>query len=186
MMKALAGWSGILTLALAAVALAGSAEAQEREVRVSPYAETVQRIGVSDVKVTYHRPAVKGREIWNTKIVPYGGDPMPWRAGANDTTVISFEADVTINGEALPAGDYGFHIIPTEGAWTLIFNKAAKGWGSYRYDEAEDALRVEVTPVEAPHEEWLRYGFEDLTEDSAVAYLHWEKKKVPFTIALAK
>lgn len=160
------------------------AQERERQVRVSPYAETLQRIGIYDVKVTYHRPGVKGREIWDTNIVPYGGDPTPWRAGANENTVFEFESDVLIEGEPLPAGRYGFHIIPTHDKWTLIWSKDFTGWGSFRYKPENDALRVEVTPVEAPHEEWLRYGFDDLAADSATGYLHWEKKKVPFRIEL--
>jgi len=173
-----------LTAGLVPLVDAQDAEERPRQVRVSPYAETLQRIGIYDVKVTYHRPGVKGREIWNTNIVPYGGDPMPWRAGANENTVFEFESDVLIEGEELAAGKYGFHIIPTEAEWTLIFSNDSSGWGSFRYKEENDALRVQVTPVDAAHEEWLRYGFEDLTADSATAYLHWEEKKIPFSIAL--
>jgi hypothetical protein len=161
------------------------AQDQKRRIDVSPAAQIVQRIGLHDVKVTYCRPGVKGREIWNTNIVPYNGKPMPWRAGANENTVIEFEADVKIEGQPLPAGKYGFHIIPTEGKWTLIFSKDNASWGSFRYKQENDALRVEVTPVEAPMEEWLRYGFDDLTATSATGYVAWEKKKIPFKIELA-
>jgi hypothetical protein len=68
----------------------------------------------------------------------------------------------------------------------VIFNKNSEGWGTYDYDESLDALRVTVTPEEAPSQEWLRYGFDDLAGTSAVAFLHWEKMKVPFTIAVAE
>jgi len=159
-------------------------EESKRRIDVSPHAETVQRIGIHDVKVVYHRPGVKGREIWNTNIVPYNGKPMPWRAGANENTTIEFESDVKIEGKKLAAGKYGFHTIPTETTWTLIFSKDNASWGSFRYKPENDALRVEVTPVEGPFEEWLRYGFDDLTATSATAYLAWEKKRIPFKIEL--
>jgi hypothetical protein len=159
-------------------------DGEEKPVRVSPYAEVLQRIGSSDVKVTYHRPGVKGREIWGTNLVPYGGDPIPWRAGANENTLFWFESDVKLNGQSLEAGWYGFHIIPSETEWILIFSNDTKGWGSFRYKQENDALRITVTPEEAPHEEWLRYGFEDLSETGATAYLRWEKKKVKFKIEL--
>lgn len=174
--------------AMAAMAMIGMdlARAQEtkRRIDVSPYAQTVQRIGLYDVTVTYYRPGVKGREIWGTNIVPYGGDPVPWRAGANENTTMEFESDVKIEGESLPAGKYGFHVIPTESTWTLIWSKDNAGWGSFRYKAENDALRVDVTPTEGPHEEWLRYGFDDLTPTSATGYLAWEKKRASFRIEL--
>lgn len=173
-----------VVLAFGGMQFARAQEGEKRRIDVSPRAETVQRIGTSDVKVVYYRPGVKGREIWNTNIVPYGGKPTPWRAGANENTLFTFESDVKIEGQKLAKGSYGFHIIPTETTWTLIFSKDTTGWGSYRYKQENDALRVEVTPTEGPHEEWLRYGFDDLTATSATAYLAWEKKRVSFKIEL--
>lgn len=164
--------------------------AQLKTPRVSPYSSVTQRIGLTDVTINYHRPAVKDREIWG-KLVPYGfaspgpvgnGKPFPWRAGANENTTISFTDDVMIEGKPLPAGSYGLHMIPAEGDWTIAFSKNSSSWGSFFYDENEDALRVAVKPQQAEHEEWLEYGFDDLTKNSAVAYLHWEKMKVPFEI----
>jgi hypothetical protein len=164
--------------------------AQLETPRVSPFAKVKQRIGLTDITIVYHRPAAKGREIWG-KLVPYGmspgvsfgsGNPFPWRAGANENTVINLTDDVKIEGKVLPAGKYGLHMIPTEKDWTIIFSKNYSSWGSFHYDESEDALRVTVTPVKAEHKEWLEYSFEDLTNSSAIAYLHWEKMKVPFKI----
>lgn len=164
--------------------------AQLKTPRVSPYSSVTQRIGLTDVTINYHRPAVKDREIWG-KLVPYGfappgpvgnGKPFPWRAGANENTTISFTDDVMIEGKPLPAGSYGLHMIPAEGDWTIAFSKNSSSWGSFFYDENEDALRIAVKPQQAEHEEWLEYGFDDLTKNSAVAYLHWEKMKVPFKI----
>ena len=181
---------GIVGAMASVVVLSGlpivRAQETKRRIDSSPRAETVQRIGVFDVKVTYHRPGVKGREIWDTNIVPYNGNPMPWRAGANENTVFEFETDVKIDGQLLPAGKYGFHIIPTATAWTLIWSTDNAGWGSFRYKPENDALRIQVTPTEGPHEEWLRYGFDELTATSATGYLAWEKKRVSFKIELAR
>lgn len=167
--------------------------AQLKTPQVSPYSSVTQRIGLTDVTIQYHRPGVKDREIWG-KLVPYGfatpgpvgnGEPHPWRAGANENTTISFTDDVIIEGKPLAAGTYGLHMIVADGDWTVIFSKNATSWGSFFYDENEDALRVSVTPKKAETQEWLEYGFEDLTNNSAVAYLHWEKMKVPFKIAVS-
>ena len=172
-----------------------TAFAQEKKVRASLAASVSQTLGVdTEITIDYSRPGVKGRKIWG-ELVPYGmapgnkyseEKPFPWRAGANEKTTITVGKDVLVDGKALPAGKYSIHMIPSEKDWIVIFNKVSEGWGSYDYDEAEDALRVTVTPVEAPFQEWMRFGFGDLAGTSAVAFLQWEKLKVPFTIALAE
>jgi tetratricopeptide (TPR) repeat protein len=157
----------------------------------SPRSEISQRIGISDVTITYHRPGVKDREIWGN-LVPYGLAPnnfgsakeMPWRAGANENTIITFSHDVKIEGQHLKAGSYGLHMIPGEDKWTIIFSNNTSSWGSFFYNEAEDALRVDVTPVMVEHKEWLEFDFDQLANTSATAYLHWEKMKVPFSISV--
>ena len=169
--------------------------AQEKQVRPSLKASVMQRLGVNtDITIVYSRPGVKGRKIWGG-LVPYGmapgtkeskGNPFPWRAGANENTTIEFSKDVLVEGHELPAGKYGLFMIPSEKEWTIIFSKNDSAWGSFSYNQTEDALRITVTPVEAPHMEWLMYGFDDLAGTSATAYLWWDNLKVPFKIALPK
>lgn len=160
------------------LALPAAAQNIQNLPRQSPAASVSQRIGVSDVEIQYHRPAVANREVWGG-LVPYGA---VWRAGANDNTTITFSDPVKVEGEELPAGTYGLHMIPTTEEWTVIFSKNATSWGSFTYDQAEDALRVTVRPEKAPFAEQLAYGFEDVTNHGAVAVLHWEELKVPFEI----
>ncbi len=169
--------------------------AQGNKVPASLKASVTQGLGTDAViTITYSRPGVKGRKIWGD-LVPYGmapgnkyskDKPFPWRAGANQNTTIEFNKDLLIEGKPLPAGKYGIHMIPGEKDWVIIFSKKSDAWGSFTYDQAEDALRVTVTPVKAPHEEWLMFGFDDLAGTSATAYLHWEQLKVPFKIQLAQ
>ena len=169
--------------------------AQRGGVRPSLKATVTQRLGAdTDITIEYSRPGVKGRKIWGG-LVPYGlvpgsersqGRPVPWRAGANENTTIECNNDVLIEGQKLPAGKYGVHMIPSEKDWVIIFNKNNSSWGSYSYNEEEDALRVTVTPVQAGFHEWLLYGFGDLAGTSATAYLLWDKLRVPFTIKLAE
>jgi len=156
---------------------------------------TVQVIGIDNhIAISYHRPGIKGRDVWTGKsdnaqigqLVPRDGDPRPWRAGANEATTITFEEDVKIEGKDLAAGTYALSMIPTDGDWTVVFNKDTKQWGSFFYKKDEDALRVAVTPVEAPHVEWLMYGFEDPSAWGATAYLRWDTKKISFKIESAK
>jgi hypothetical protein len=188
-------WLFGLVLALSfALVLPSVGLAQGRnQVRASLMASVMQRLGVdTDITITYSRPGVKGRKIWG-ELVPYGmapgnryskDKPYPWRAGANENTTIEFNKDVLVDGHPLPAGKYGIHMIPTEKEWTIIFSKNNSAWGSFTYNEAEDALRIAVTPVKAPFAEWLTFGFDDLAGTSATAYLHWAELKVPFKISL--
>ena len=132
----------------------------------------------------HSRPGVKGREIWGTGLARYG-DARPWRAGADETTAITFSDDVTINGEPLAAGTYGFHIALSEGDWTLIFHKDYKTWGT-QYKKENDALRITVTPEDAPHQEWLLYGFDDLEANGCTAFMHRVKKQISFMVVRAK
>ncbi len=193
-MKYISHISSLLILSLFQ-SLPSASSAQENNVRLSLKASVMQRLGVNtDITIVYSRPGVKGRKIWGG-LVPYGmapgikeskGKPFPWRAGANENTTIEFNKDVLIEGNKLPAGKYGLFMIPSEKDWIIIFSKNDSAWGSFSYNQAEDALRITVTPAEAPHMEWLMYGFDDLAGNSATGYLRWDNLKVPFKIALPK
>jgi len=146
----------------------------------SPKASVVQTVGLTDIKIDYHRPGVKGREVWG-KLVPYDA---VWRAGANENTTISFSDEVMINGQSLPAGTYGLHMIPSQNEWTVILSKNYWAWGSFTYNQNEDALRLKVKPVTAEYQEWLSYSFENLSPNSVDVVMHWEKLKVLFKIEI--
>src|SRR6202048_4784147 len=177
------------SLALATGGFAGVARAQFKnggqavELRlptISQRAIGTQRIGLTDITINYCRPLVGGREIWG-KAVPYG---LVWRSGANENTTISFTDDVSVEGHALPAGAYGLHMIPTADQWTIIFSKNSTSWGSFSYDEKEDALRVTTKAQPAEFEETLAYTFEDVKPDSTAVTLRWAKVAVPFHVSV--
>lgn len=147
--------------------------------RVSQAAATIQRIGLTDITVSYHRPAAKGREIWGS-LVP---DDAIWRAGANENTTLEFTRDVKIEGQKLRAGKYGFFILPSKGKATVIFSKNNSSWGHFTYNQKEDALRVEVDIIPTLHfYEFVTYEFEDIKRTKAKCSLKWGHKKVSFTI----
>jgi hypothetical protein len=148
--------------------------------RPSQHATVMQRVGVTDITINYHRPLVGGRKVWDA-LVPYG---QVWRAGANENTTITFTDPVTIEGKPLDRGTYGLHMIPAADQWTLIFSKASTAWGSFTYKESEDALRVQVKPQTSEFREALSYDFDQVKPDSTVAVLRWEKIAVPFNIAV--
>ena len=182
-------FSSCASLSLAVGCFVGTAQAQFKngaqatELRLptlSQRAIGTQRIGLTDITVNYCRPLVGGREIWG-KAVPYG---TPWRSGANENTTISFTDDVSVEGHPLAAGTYGLHTIPTADQWTIIFSKNSTSWGSFSYDEKEDALRVNVRPHAAEFQEALAYSFDDPKPDSVAVTLRWEKLAVPFRVSV--
>ena len=109
--------------------------------------------------------------------------PAPWRAGANENTIIEFGDDVKVEGQTLPKGKYGFFIAydPTES--TVIFSKKSDAWGSFFYDEKDDVLRIKVKPQPVEKSvEFLKYDFLNQTPNSAVIALSWEKLSIPFKV----
>jgi hypothetical protein len=158
--------------------LAVVVEAQDKKPRISPKAGVEQIVGLTSVEISYSRPGVKSRKIWDG-LVPYG---KVWRAGADEATKFTFSTDVMIEGKKLPAGSYSFFAIPAKNEWTIIFNKTADQWGAFEYNEAQDALRIKVKPVKNPMVEWLKYEFTDMKTYSAVINLEWETLRIPFKI----
>ncbi len=173
----------MMAAVLLLVATTGLARAQSTVMnlpRLSQHAVITQRIGITDITINYHRPLVNGRKVWGG-LVPYD---QPWRAGANENTTISFSDPVTIEGQPLAAGTYGLHMVPSENEWTIAFSKMSEAWGSFTYNQAEDALRVTVKPAPTDFHEALTYDFDNLKSDSTVVTLRWEKLAVPFTVGV--
>jgi hypothetical protein len=180
--------------------------------QASPSATVTQTIGVTDISITYHRPSLKGRTAWGDisaeKVAelskknpgtsgegtvdgaPGSGKDYPlapnghvWRAGANEATKFTVSDDVLINGQKLAAGAYSLHMIPAKDEFTVIFNKTADQWGSFRYDAKQDALRVKTKPVwKSESQEQLSYEIAATAANSAQVTLRWDKAAVPFTV----
>lgn len=166
--------------AVAALPLAAQQAAPAVKVpRPSQKQVLTQTIGNTDMTINYSRPGVKGRPIWGA-LVPWN---QVWRTGANEATTIAFSDDVTINGQPLPKGTYSLHSIPAQsGEWTLIFNKTADQWGSYSYDEKQDALRVKAKAQKSDFHEWMTFDVPALSFDDATVMIRWENIAVPFTV----
>ncbi|TMQ18958.1 MAG: DUF2911 domain-containing protein [Deltaproteobacteria bacterium] len=166
-------------LTMAILFSSATAYAQLNLPQPSPAATVEQTVGITTVKVVYHRPSVNGRTVWG-QLVPYN---EPWRAGANENTTVTFSSDVKVGGKPLKAGTYGLHMIPTQREWTIAFSNMSVAWGSFTYDPKEDAVRTTVTPrAESTSEERLSYGFDDVTDTKATLVLRWEKLAVPVPI----
>jgi hypothetical protein len=130
-----------------------------------------------NVTLEYGRPKVKDRVIWGG-LVPFD---KVWRTGADEATTFTISKDVSVEGKPLPAGTYSLFTIPGEAEWTVIFNKVAKQWGAFRYDKDQDALRVNVKPVEAEHVEEMTFQIE-----GNKVVLRWEKLSISFVVSAEK
>jgi len=158
--------------------------------------EVSQWIGPVKISIDYHSPHVhnppdKDRtgHIWG-ELVHYGffdegfgpTKGAPWRAGANESTTITFSHDVKVEGKDLKAGTYALFLDAEQnGPWNWIFSHHI-GWGSFQYDSKDDVLRVPATPQDVPFTEFLTYGFDERLPNSTLAFLQWEKKRIPFKI----
>ncbi len=165
--------------ALLALALPVLAQGTHLFPQLSPQASVAQTIGVTEVKVVYHRPAVRYRKIWGD-LVPYG---KVWRAGANEATTIRFSDPVKVEGKPVPAGTYALFMIPNPDRWTIIFNKRWQQFGAWDYNPKDDVLRFDVAPKAVNNfDEWLTYEVYPASNSTAYVDMYWEKLRVSFLV----
>ena len=159
----------------------------------SPAATVTQTVGISKVTVEYSRPSVRGRTIWGN-LVPYGWNVQgfgnqksaPWRAGANENTVVEFSHDAKVEGQAVPAGRYGlFFVINEDNSGEVILSKDSRSWGSFFYEPTQDQVRADIQVRNIPMTERLTIDFINLNKTSAELVLNWEKKQFPVQIEFA-
>jgi hypothetical protein len=165
----------LLLLTAMAITGMGVLAQTDKSKRPSPPAKVTETTskGVA-LTIDYSQPAVKGREI-GKDIAPYG---KVWRTGANEATVFEVSKDVKINGKTLPAGKYGLYSIPGKDEWVIIFNKKWNQWGT-EYNEADDALRVNVKPTKAP--QFTERMTFTIAKNGKVSLL-WGDHEVDFTV----
>jgi tetratricopeptide (TPR) repeat protein len=152
-----------------------------------------EEVGITSITIKYSRPGVKGRDgkIWGTLVTNGFSTPnlitnkneSPWRAGANEATIITFEHDVKVEGNDLKAGTYALFMAMDANSVTIIFSKQANAWGSFYYKPEDDVLRINVKPVALEKSvEWLKYEFITHKENQTVIALQWEKTSIPFKV----
>lgn len=168
----------LVTLSLMVV-LGFGANAQDLP-QPSPAASFTQKVGVTDITMNYSRPSVRGREIWGS-LVPYD---KVWRAGANASTKIEFSTDVKINGTDVKAGKYALYVIPSKEEWIFIISSYVDGWGVDEYTEKTDVVRVKAKVMENSMTESMLFSMDQITNNSAMLSLAWDKVKAGFKIEI--
>lgn len=167
----------LITAFVMVSALPAMAERGDDTKRKSKNGKAEGTIDGVEIVMEYGKPKVNGRTIWGG-LIPF--DKL-WRTGADEATTISFSKNVTVEGKALAAGTYSLFTVPGKTEWEIVFNKVARQWGAYKYDKAQDALRVKVKSAKADNMEELTFKIK-----GSKVVLHWEKCKVPFTVAAAR
>lgn len=159
-------------LLLVMVFITAFVNAQEKP--KSPPEKATGIVNGAKIEINYGSPSVRGRKIWG-ELVPFG---EVWRAGANEATTFETDKAITIQGLILPAGKYSFFIIPNKDECVVIFNKEAKQWGAYKYNDKIDQLRVKVKPENADSfTEKLTY-----TINATNVELSWENWIIGFNV----
>ena len=167
--------------ALSALLLAGSAQAQINTPQPSPLSTVTQRVGLTDITITYSRPSAKGRTVAGT-LIPMG---KRWRTGANATTKIKFSDEVILEGKKVPAGEYGLYTIPNKDTWAVVLSKNTKQGANV--DDFKDEDNVATISAKtynlANKVETFTINFSDLTPATANVDMQWELTGVKFKIA---
>lgn len=167
-----------LAIALVSV-ISFTAEAQLKTPVASPRQTIVQEFGLSQIELSYSRPAAKGRSIFGD-LVPYG---KVWRTGANQATTITFGDDVTIGGKLVKAGKYGLLSIPDNYEWTIIITKQLDVTSPNAYKQDEDVVRIKapVNSLPFPIQSFMIL-FENITSNSVDLMILWEQSAVSIPI----
>ena len=165
----------LITL-LMVFAVTFTVNAQIETPQPSPLQKIEQKVGLTDVSVQYSRPSMKGRTIFGD-LVPYG---KLWRTGANQNTMVTFSTDVMVGESTLKAGSYAIFSKPNKDNWEVIFYSDTNNWGTpQKWDDSKVAATVTAKVYDIPMDiETFTVSFDDLTNDSAVLSIMWEKTYV--------
>lgn len=172
--------AAVLSIGFVLLAAPGFGQ-QVRIPRVSPGASTSLDVGTTTVRIDYHRPAVKGRQIWGA-LVPYDA---VWRMGANNATKLTVADPFTIGGARLAAGSYALFAIPRRDRWTILVNRQAEQWGAFSHKPEDDVARFDVVPqagAQVESVEWLEFTLTPAGEGKAEIELAWDKLRVTFSL----
>lgn len=148
---------------------------------LSPHTSAMAMVGDAHIHIDYSSPGVRNRIIFGG-LLTYDA---VWQAGAHRATWLETNKDLSISGKILPAGKYGFFVIPSKEEWTIIFNSKWDQHGKDEYDTKEDILRFNVVPEKLNEiKEHLEYKITKMDSNTGSLTLSWEqvKVKVPFIV----
>lgn len=150
---------------------------QKKKKVLSPHTSTMETIGDTHIHIDYSSPGVRNRIIFGG-LLAYD---QVWQAGAHNATWFEINKEIEIKGMKLPAGKYGFFIIPSKDEWTVIFNSNWDQHGKDEYDQKNDVIRFKVKPITSEElVEHLKYEIHKIDKNSGEIKLSWEKMSIQF------
>ena len=168
-----------LVLSLVLLSALSYGNAQIKTPAPSPTQTVKQDFGLSNIELSYSRPAAKGRKIFGD-LVPYNA---VWRTGANGATTLTFGDNVIIGGKEIPAGKYGLLSIPSAKTWTLIISKQTDVTSPAAYQQDQDVVRVtaKVKSLKTKVENFT-IQFDNVQPENVELLLSWDKSSVTLPI----
>ncbi len=157
-------------------------QAQVQTPKASPVAKVEQRAGLTDISISYSRPAVNERKIFG-ELIPFG---ERWRLGANENTKIRTNDELIFGAEVLKAGTYAVFATPNTDRWVIDFYTDTTNWGlPEKWDPTKVALsvvaKVTVFPIKTEN---LTISIDNLEFNSAVLNITWDNTQasLPFSL----
>lgn len=103
------------------------------------WAGALSLAGPAKIAIDYGQPHLRGRNVIGMPgVVPWDS---VWRAGANMSTQLTAEVDLTIGNTFIPRGIYTLFSLPTRNGWKLVVSKQLLQWGT-DYDPSQDFARI--------------------------------------------
>lgn len=171
----------LLTILTSASLMIG-AQAQIVTPQPSPAGSITSRVGLTDIKVDYSRPKMKGRKIFGSGdgfLIPFG---QIWRTGANAGTIISFEDEITFGGKTVAPGQYLIFTKPGASNWdVMLYSDVALGGNVAGYKAENEVVKVTVPSSKLTETvETFTINVANISEDNTSAHLQitWENTAV--------
>ncbi len=170
--------SKIATLVILVLTI-NTMSAQINKPSLSPRVTADYNVGLAKIKIDYGQANKQDRIVFGG-LIPYN---RVWRTGANASTKITFDTQITLAGVTVPAGTYGLYTIPNKGEWTIILHKNAALWGSKDYEEKNDFARIQIAPINTKDtRETLGIYFENYTANGGDLVIAWENTKIALPV----
>lgn len=96
--------------------------------------------GATRLAIDYGQPHLRGRRVGDPGLIPMDS---VWRLGANVSTTLTTDLDITIGDKFVPRGSYSLLVLPSSAGWKLIVNRATRQWGT-EYDASQDVARIDL------------------------------------------
>lgn len=155
-------------------------QAQVELPQPSPLAKIEQRVGLTDISVSYSRPSKRGKLVFGGS-VSYDKN---WRTGDNANTVITLSDDVMMAGKTVKKGSYAIYTKPGKEKWDIYLYTDTNNWGlPEKWEYKKVAVFLSAKPaINSTDVETFTIDFTKLTDTGTQMEIRWEKTVVAIPI----